>query len=74
MSVYPDIKINQLKHEIFIEEKVHAKQLKVIATQGDPDGHEVVSLKDLNDDDVLSTLSLEDEVIAVCSKCLVFSS
>jgi len=68
LSVSSDIKIEQLKREICIEEKVDAKQLKVIATQEDPDGDEVVTLKELDDDDVLSTLSLDDEVIAVYNR------
>jgi len=69
LLVNSDIKINQLKREIFIEEKVDAKQLKVVSSQQDADGDEVVSLKDLEDDAVVSTLSLEDEIIAVYSRC-----
>jgi len=65
LSVNSDIKIDQLKREISIEEKIAPKQLKIISTREDPDGDEVVTLKELKDDDVLSTLSLEDEVIAV---------
>jgi hypothetical protein len=70
LSVSSDIKIEQLKREICIEEKIDAKQLKVIATQEDSHGDEVVTLKELDDDDVLSTLSLEDEVIC----CLQYVS
>jgi hypothetical protein len=65
LSVNSDFKVDQLKREICNEEKITAKQLKVISTQEDPDGNEVITLKELNDDDVLSTLSLEDEVLAV---------
>jgi len=65
LSVNSNIKIDQLKREISIEEKVNAKQLKVVSTQEDPDGDAVVTLKDLDDTAVLSTLSLEDEIIAV---------
>jgi len=72
LSVNSDIKIDQLKHEILIEEKVDAKQLKVVSTQEEPDG-EVVTLKDLKDDMVLSTLSLGDETIAVYSRYLFLS-
>jgi hypothetical protein len=72
LSVNSDIKIDQLKHEILIEEKVDAKQLKVVSTQEEPDG-EVVTLKDLKDDMVLSTLSLGDETIAVFSRYLFLS-
>ena len=68
LSVYSNIKIDQLKQEVSIEEKVDAKQLKVVSTQEDPDGDEVVTLKDLEDDAVLSTLSLEDEIIVVYSR------
>ena len=67
LLVNSDIKINQLKREIFIEEKVDAKQLRIISSQQDPDGDEVVSLKDLEDDVVVSTLSL-DEIIVVYSR------
>jgi len=72
LSVNSDIKIDQLKHEILIEEKVDAKQLKVVSTREEPDG-EVVTLKDLKDDMVLSTLSLGDETIAVYSRYLFLS-
>ena len=68
LMVKSNIKIDQLKHEISIEEKIDAKQLKMISTQDDPDGHEVVTLKDLENDAVLSTLSLEGELIVVYSE------
>ena len=70
LSVNPDIKVEQLKREISVEEKVDVKQLKVISTHEDLDGDEVVNLKDLEDTAVLSTLSLQDDVIAVYSRCL----
>jgi hypothetical protein len=65
LSVNSDMKVEQLKREISVEEKIDAKQLKVVSTQEDPEGDEVVTLKDLEDTAVLSTLSLPDEVIAV---------
>jgi hypothetical protein len=65
LSVYSDIKVEQLKREISVEEKIDAKQLKVVSTQEDPEGDEVITLKDLEDTAVLSTLSAQDEVIAV---------
>jgi hypothetical protein len=68
LSLNSNIKVEQLKHEIYIEEKVDAKQLKVVSTQEDADGAEIVTLKDLEDNAVLSTLSLEDDVIAVYSR------
>jgi hypothetical protein len=68
LSINSDITIGQLKREIFIEEKVDAKQLKVASIQEDSDGHEVVTLTDLKDYAVLSTLPLEDEVIFLESK------
>ena len=68
LMVKSNIKIDQLMREISIEEKIDAKQLKIISSQEDPDGHEVVTLKDLENDAVLSALSLEDEVIAVYSE------
>lgn len=65
LSFNSDTKVEQLKREISVEEKIDAKQLKVVSTQEDPEGDEVVTLKDLEDTAVLSTLSLQDEVIAV---------
>jgi hypothetical protein len=65
LSFNSDTKVEQLKREISVEEKIDAKQLKVVSTQEGPEGDEVVTLKDLEDTAVLSTLSLQDEVIAV---------
>ena len=65
-----DIKIRNLKEEIRIEERVDAKQLKLVRTQEDSDGDEVITLETLEDDVILSSLSIQDEVITVCSGML----
>ena len=70
LSVKSDIKIRNLKEEIRIEERVDAKQLKLVRTQEDSDGDEVITLEILEDDVILSSLSIQDEVITVCSGML----
>jgi len=65
LLVNDDMKVEQLKREISVEEKIDAKQLKIISTEEDQQGDEVVTLKDLEDTAALSTLSLQDELIAV---------
>lgn len=62
-----DIKISKLKEEIQAEERIDAKQLKLVRAQEDSDGDEVITLETLEDDAMLSSLSIQDEVIAVYS-------
>ena len=65
-----DIKISNLKEEIRIEERIDVRQLKLVRAEEDSDGNEVITLEPLEDDVILSSLSIQDEVIAVCSGML----
>ena len=70
LSVKSDIKISNLKEEIRIEERIDVRQLKLVRAEEDSDGNEVITLEPLEDDVILSSLSIQDEVIAVCSGML----
>lgn len=65
LAVKSDIKVRRLKQEINIEEKIVAKQLKVVTNQEDADGDEVITLQELLDDKAISDYSLEGQKIIV---------
>jgi len=59
LSVNPDITIAKLKREIFIEEKIAARQLKALLFPREPDhpdDNETLVLEELNDDVIISSL------------------
>jgi hypothetical protein len=71
LSVDSDITIAKLKHEIFIEEKIAAKQLKALLFPKEPnhpDDNETLTLEELNDGAAVSSLPLKSQIIAINSK------
>lgn len=65
VSLDPSITIQKLKQEVSTEEKIDVNQLKIVATQEDADGDELVNMVMLADDSVVSELELEEEIILI---------
>ncbi|KZP17367.1 hypothetical protein FIBSPDRAFT_29992 [Athelia psychrophila] len=65
ITVSSGITVAQLKEEIKIEEKIPVRQLKLVNSQEDEDGDEVVTLLEMQDDKAIAEYSLEGQKVLV---------
>ncbi|KZP20335.1 hypothetical protein FIBSPDRAFT_1044972 [Athelia psychrophila] len=65
ITVSSGITVAKLKEEIDIEENIAVRQLKLVNSQRDGDGEEVVTLLEVQDDKAISEYSLEGQKVLV---------
>lgn len=68
ITVNSDITVAKLKEEIAIEEKISVRKLKVVQSQEDADGDEIITLHEMEDEKPISEYSLEGHKVLVDGK------